>query len=312
MKIFTHSWWAPPIAEWLERASCVVRSWNTTERREKPRRLENVEWKRKPRRHRHDRCAAREAFGVRGAWTDRRAIARLSAPIDETFQVAHWENNSSEQTGPIFEISEARKKWKFESRSILVFVRENFASFQLRSEQASPNVPSPRANLLCCRAIRNYGRWLGLILGGHDLSSAPKAGPSLALQKKYFLSAHSFSFNARRETLTAEVESDVIGIIFVGQWRAIWRDFSRSLMECFTDPIAGGLMVTCLGINLMMKVIRFWLEKIATIICGEKNDSLWWPNRRKARSEVFVFSSCKQNKQSEAFTRIIIVTAKRF
>lgn len=140
--------------------------------------------------------------------------------------------------------------------------------------------------LSCDREIT--GLRLGLILGSHDLSSAP--GHSLTSHRVF--SAHSFhrllTKAKKREGRKWCDRNKFCGPVASNLANTI----RQSLMECFMAPIAGGLMVVWLKINLTdcnkrnQTLLR--LGKIASIIYWGENESFGWPRRiEEKRDRIF-------------------------
>lgn len=128
----------------------------------------------------------------------------------------------------------------------LVFVwarRENVSGMTSRPDNS---VHKPESVMLSCDH-EIMGLRLGLILGSHDLSSAP--GHSLTSHRVF--SAHSFS-RLLTKAKKREGRKWCDRNKFCGPVASnLANSFRQSLMECFMDPIAGGLMVVWLEINLM-------------------------------------------------------------
>lgn len=75
---------------------------------------------------------------------------------------------------------------------------------------------------------------------------------------------------SQRKCERLAVESDVIGIFLWANDEQFGEYFSRSLMECFMDRIARGLMASCLGLVWWIVIKRnnqslAWLEKIVRL-----------------------------------------------
>lgn len=148
--------------------------------------------------------------------------------------------------------------------------------------------------LSCDREIT--GLRLGLILGSHDLSSAP--GHSLTSHRVF--SAHSFhrllTKAKKREGRKWCDRNKFCGPVASN----LANTFRQSLMECFMAPIAGGWMVVWLKINLTdcnkrnQTLLR--LGKIASIINWGENESFGWPRRIEEKRDRIFFNLLHREK----------------